>query len=701
MMRIATDMGGTFTDMIVEGHDGDVRLYKSPTTPAEPLVGVFAAVQLAADDAGMSMEDFLGRTDTFIHGTTRSLNAILTGHTARTALLTTEGHPDILTFREGGRGAPFDFTRPYPRPWVPRNLTFEVPGRMGADGAEIRPLDETAVKAIAEELVAGEVEAVAVCLLWSVVNPAHEARVADLLAEVAPDLPVTLSHRINPIVREYRRASSTAIDASLKPLMGSYLRGLRSELAAKGFRGRLLINTSAGGVQDAMDVAAAPIHTINSGPAMAPVAGRYYAGKDADSGLAIVADTGGTSYDVSIVRNGRIPVTQEAWIGERHAGQMTGFPGVDVRSVGAGGGSIAWVDAGGMLRVGPQSAGSEPGPACYGRGGVEPTVTDACLVLGYIDPAYFLGGRMTLDVAGGRRAVSTIAETLGLSAEEAAASILELATEHMVGAIDEITLNQGVSPQDAVLIGGGGAAGFNTVAIARRLGCRTVVVPALGAVLSAGGALMSELSSESARTLQTSTEQFDFAGVNGVVAALLADCEAFADGPGQNAIETRIEVFAEARYPSQAWELEVPLTTRSFETSEQVEQFTRDFHRVHREIFAIDDPGSPVEVVAWRARVRCRIHDRDLLPDASAGAGREVAARPVYVRSLGTVEVPVVPLDKLSTSQPAEGPLIIESPVTTIVVDLGARAVRTSTGSVLITLGETDAATESDEEICA
>lgn len=688
MMRIATDMGGTFTDLIVERGDGDVRLYKSPTTPGAPLVGVLNAVQLAAHDAGASVETFLGDTDTFVHGTTRSLNALLTGNTARTALLVTEGHPDILLFREGGRGAPFDFTRSYPRPWVPRSLTFEVPGRIGADGYEVRPLDEGLLKTIVDDLRAARVEAIAVCLLWSVVNPAHEERVGQILGDLAPDLPVTLSHQINPIVREYRRASSTALDASLKPLMGSYLRALQGELESRGFRGRLLINTSAGGVQDALDVAAAPIHTINSGPAMAPIAGRYYAHKDAESTVAIVADTGGTSYDVSIVRNGRIPVTQEAWIGERNAGQMTGFPGVDVRSVGAGGGSIAWVDAGGMLRVGPQSAGSEPGPVCYGRGGTEPTVTDACLVLGYIDADYFLGGRMHLDAPASRRAVGDIADKLGLSVDDAAAAIVTLATEHMVGAIEEITLNQGIAPQDAVLIGGGGAAGFNAVAIARRLGCRTVVVPALGAVLSAAGALMSELSSESARTLQTATDEFDFDGVNNVLLALREDCQQFADGPGANAISTDIELLAEARYPSQAWELEVPLHGATFNSCDDVDRLRADFHRVHREIFAIDDPDSEVEIVSWRARIRCRIHDRDLVPEPGDASGRDLARRSIYIGGVGAVEVPVVPLAALSQSEPTHGPLIIESPVTTVVVDPGTTAIRTATGSVRISLDE-------------
>ncbi|TWE28849.1 N-methylhydantoinase A [Prauserella muralis] len=686
MMRIATDMGGTFTDLIVERGDSGVRLYKSPTTPNEPLVGVFNAIQLAADDFGQTMSELLAGTDTFVHGTTRSLNAVVTGQTARTALLTTEGHPDILLFREGGRGAPFDFTRSYPRPWVPRDRTFEVPGRIAADGSEVRPLDEEAVKTIVERLREGEIEAVAVCLLWSVVNPAHEARVGELLAELAPGLPVTLSHEINPIVREYRRACSTVLDASLKPLMGAYLRALQGSLESRGFRGRLLINTSAGGVQDALDVAAAPIHTINSGPAMAPVAGRYYAGRDAGNAVAIVADTGGTTYDVSVVRDGRIPVTQEAWIGERHAGQLTGFPGVDIRSVGAGGGSIAWVDAGGMLRVGPQSAGSEPGPVCYSRGGTEPTVTDACLALGYLDGDYFLGGRMKLDVEGARRAVTRISGALGLTVEEAAAAILELATEHMVGAIEEITLNQGISAQDAVLVGGGGAAGFNAVAIARRLGCDTVVVPALGAVLSAAGALMSDLSAEWARTLRTSTDDFTYDDVNAVLAELQGECAAFADGPGANAISTTVELVAEARYPSQVWELEVPLRVATFAERADVEQLRSDFHRVHREIFAIDDSRSPVEIVGWRARVRCRMHDRGLLPDASGSADRALAHRPVYLRALGAVDVPVVPLALLSTTDPVPGPLIVESPVTTIVVNPGASAVRTATGSVLVRL---------------
>ncbi len=304
-------------------------------------------------------------------------------------------------------------------------------------------------------------------------------------------MPYTLSHALNPTLREYRRASSTAIDASLKPLMTSYLDSLDGRLREAGFGGRLLMVTSSGGVVDAADMGAAPIHSINSGPAMAPIAGRHYAALDGASENAVVADTGGTSYDVTLVRRGRIPVTRETWLGLEYEGHITGFPAVDVRSVGAGGGSIAWIDDGGLLHVGPQSAGADPGPVCYGRGGGAPTVTDACVVLGYIDPDYFLGGTMELDAAAARRAIDELlAQPLGLTVEEAAAAIMAVATERMVQAIEEITVNQGVDPRSAVLVGGGGAAGLNAVAIARRLGSRRIVIPQAGAVLSARGALM-------------------------------------------------------------------------------------------------------------------------------------------------------------------------------------------------------------------
>jgi N-methylhydantoinase A len=686
-MRLACDTGGTFTDLVVEAGK-ELRMYKASTTPADPVEGVLDALALAARDAGEPLERFLGRGETFIHGTTRAINAILTGNTARTAFVTTEGHPDILVIREGGRIEPFNFTVPYPEPYVPRALTFELPERIDATGRVVKALDEEAVRRVIERLQQKQVEAIGVCLLWSIANPAHERRVGELLAQHLPEVPFTLSHQLNPTLREYRRASSTCIDASLKPLMRDYLHSLERRLRAAGFAGRVLMVTSQGGIMDLDDVAEAPIHAIGSGPAMAPVAGRHYATCDAAADTAVIADTGGTSYDVSLVRGGTIPWTRETWLGQRFRGHMTGFPSVDVKSIGAGGGSIAWVDAGGLLHCGPQSAGSTPGPACYGAGGTAPTVTDCALLLGYIDPAFFLGGAMRLDAEAARRALERdVAEPLRLGLDEAAAAVLALATEKMVGAIEEITINQGIDPTSAVLIGGGGAAGLNAVAVARRLGCGRVIIPEVGAALSAAGALMSDLAAEYAQMAFMPSDRFDADAVNGVLESLERQCRGFIEGPGAGALEQEITFAVEARYPHQIWEIEVPLRVARFDGSKAVRALVEDFHAAHKQIFEISDPNSEIELVTWRARVRCRLREAgpgrlvESAPDAEIGG-----TRPVYFAASGWVDASVVRFERVAPETPVAGPAIVESSFTTVVVDPGAVATRTATGSLAITV---------------
>jgi N-methylhydantoinase A len=687
-MRLSADVGGTFTDLVVESDDGAFRMFKAPTTPADPVLGVLAAVDRAAAAFSLSRSDFLGGIGMFIHATTRSTNAILTNGVARTAFLTTEGHPDILLFREGGRLEPFNYTVPYPDPLVPRSLTFEVPERIGPTGEVIKPLGTASLLAIVERLRRQKVEAVGVCLLWSMLNPAHELLVGEVLAQHLPDVPVTLSHQLNPTIREYRRASSTCMDASLKPLMSSYLSGLQGRLEAAGFRGRLLTVTSLGSVMDAAAVAAAPIHSVKSGPSMAPIAGRHYALLDAGADTAIVADTGGTSYDVTLVRRGAIPWTRETWLGERYRGHMTGFPSVDVKSIGAGGGSIAWVDDGGMLNVGPRSAGSVPGPVCYGRGGTEPTVTDAALLLGYIDPDYFLGGTLALDAAAAAAAVEQqIAVPLGLGRHAAASAILDLASETMVHAIEEITVNQGIDPTNAVLIGGGGAAGFNAVRIARRLGARRVIIPAVGATLSAASALMSELSTEFGATSFTTSTAFDFTAVNRVLASLEARCKAFIAGPGTGNLDSSIEFFAEARYPHQIWEVEVPLAGSRFAGQADVDALTEGLHRAHEDLFSFRDAGSAIEVVAWRARVACRLPRPEQVSVAEGGStGFREGLRQAYFPGLGLVEVPIHHAERLAHGEVVTGPAIIESSFSTVVIDPGAVAERLASGSLSIQL---------------
>ena len=688
-MRFAVDTGGTFTDLIVEDDDDGLHMFKAATTPDDPIRGVLDSLQVAADDFGMELGALLAKADLFIHGTTHAINAIVTGNTAKTAFLTTEGHRDILVFREGGRMEPFNFTVPYPQPYIPRALSYEVPGRILSDASEMRPLDENRVIEILEDLKAKEVESVAVCLLWSIINSAHEDRVGELIAQHLPGVPYTLSHVLNPSLREYRRASSAAIDASLKPLMSAYMHNLTGRLSEAGFAGRVLIVTSQGGMMDASDIAEQPIHLINSGPSMAPVSGRYFAREDEGSDTAVIADTGGTTYDVSLVRRGRIPWTRETWIGQPYRGHMTGFPSVDVKSIGAGGGSIAWVDDGGMLHVGPQSAGAVPGPACYGQGGDKPTVTDASLVLGYLDPEFFLGGNMSLDMEASRAAIQRdVAAPMKMSLEEAAAAVISIATENMVQAIVDITVNQGIDPRDAILIGGGGAAGINSVAIGRRLGSERVIIPEVGAALSAAGAMMSDLHSQYTRTFFAKSESFDAAGVNGILDVLEASCNAFIDGPGQGSIDQTIEFFAEARYPEQVWEIEVPLASRRFESDADLEALVQGFHKVHEELFAIRDPDSGVEVVGWTASVKCRLREGE----SGSLAVRELEAttdrsRPVYFTGHGLVDATVRRFEAMNEGEVLAGPAIIESPFTTVVVDPGATAERRASGSLSIVPG--------------
>jgi N-methylhydantoinase A len=396
-----------------------------------------------------------------------------------------------------------------------------------------------------------------------------------------------------------------------------------------------------------------------------------------------VADTGGTTYDVSLVRDGRIPWTHETWIGTPHVGHMTGFPSVDVRSIGAGGGSIAAVDSGGLLTVGPRSAGAMPGPVCYGKGGTEPTVTDCALVLGHLDPTHFLG------------------KPLGLATEEAAASVIAVATENMVQAILDITVNQGIDPASAVLIAGGGAAGLNSTMIGRRLGCPSVLVPSLGAALSAAGALMSELTQLYRATRFVTTESFDFTAANEVLEQLQERGRRFIESAGLG--EGRIERAVEARYANQVWEIEVPLSMDRFTGEGDLARFVGAFHATHEAIFATRDQQSPVEIVGWTVRASCRLSGRstfdlargdlargDLARGDLARGGRAddlPAARRAYFGGTGFVDAPLHDFERLTVGHSIDGPAIVESPFTTIVVDPGARARKLASDSLLIEPG--------------
>jgi len=682
-LKVTCDVGGTFTDVVVSGGDA-VNIGKALTTPHDLVAGLRAALADVATAMGIELDELLGRTALFVYSTTQATNAILQGTTARTALLCTEGFPDVLVRREGGSMHPYDFSRPYPDPYIPRRLTFEIRERIGADGEVVTPLDEEHARGVLRELARLDVDAVAIALLWSVANGAHEDRLAAMCGELLPDVPVTCSHVLNPVLREYRRTSCAAIDASLKPLMQRHLGGVEEGLRDSGLRGRLVAATSMGGVLPIEHLAQRPIYAAKSGPSLAPIAARLYAQREFGAADAVVCDTGGTSFDVSLVREGSPVFTRETWLGEPFRGHHTGLASVDVRSIGSGGGSIAWIDRGGLLRVGPDSAGADPGPACYGRGGTRPTVTDAACVLGYLDPERFLGGHMRLDEQAAADVLTALGERLGLGAQEAADAVLTLAGEHMVGAIREITINQGVDPRDLAIVAGGGAAGLNIAEIARALECPRVLIPRTAGALSAFGGQYSDIVYETGFSLQTDSGDYDFAALQDAFAAIDARLGVFEDSLPAGLEGVHRERFLEARYAHQAWTIEVPLADRPVDELGDPGLIADEFHGLHQRLFATSDPGEVVEILQCRGRTVARPFTPVLGQIAGVRAAAGSRRRRVFFGHTGEVEVDVLDGGSLAPGTQIDGPVLVTEPTTTVVVPPQARLRTTQLGSYVL-----------------
>ena len=669
--RISVDTGGTFTDVVIADARGIAAIGKALTTPARIFDGMRTAIEVAAQELGLSGKVLLSQSDMLIYGTTRATNAVVTKSTAKTAFLTTRGFRDILVLKEGGKYDPHDYSYDYPPPYIPRRYTFEIDERIDAQGNVVHPLDQNQAREVVRTLAERHFEAVAVCLLWSIANGRHENEIARLIEEELPGVPYTLSHELVPIVREYRRASTTAIDASLKPLMQRHLREMEADLRAAGFAGELLIGTSGGGCQHVTEVAGRPVTMLKSGPAMAPVAGKAYITIEDLGRDAIVCDTGGTTFDVGLVRDGDLVYTRDSWLGRRWLGHMVAMSSVDVRSIGAGGGSIAWIDAGGLLRVGPQSAGAVPGPACYGAGGDQPTVTDACVVLGWFDPDYFNGGRMKLDAAAAHRVVEKLANALGRSVPATAFAIITIANELMIKAIHEITVSEGVNPRESVIVAGGGAAGLNILPIARELGCATTILPKTASAMSACGMQYSDIVFEQTRSRVTMSGSFDLDGVNAALAEIDAALDRFRGNlHGAERANVHKEFLVEARYKSQVWELDTPLPVARFRTPKDVAALVEAFHTVHDRVYAVRDEQSEVECVNWRGRIAIRLSKppKPLRKRIAARKPKPWARRAAYFGPDDLRKTPVFRGSELLPGAVIAGPAIIKEPTTTIVV---------------------------------
>ena len=685
--RVSVDTGGTFTDVVVADDRGRFTIGKALTDKKRAFNSIRAGLSVAAEQMGSDIDALLRDTTVFIYGTTRATNAIVERKIARTAFLTTFGFPDILLLKEGGKADPHNLSVEYPDPYIPRRFTYEVEERVSAEGDVETPLNEPALRKLLEIFPSEKIEAIAVCLLWSISNADHELRVGRLIEEMLPGVPYTLSHQLNPILREYRRASSTAIDASLKPLMQRYLSDLETDLRAAGYMNDILASTSFGGVMHLADVVKRPIFLVKSGPAMAPVAGLAYVEAENLPRDVIVCDAGGTTFDVSLVRDGAVEYSRDTWLGPQWTGDNLGMASVAVHSIGAGGGSIAWVDPGGLLRVGPHSAGSEPGPACYGRGGTEPTVTDAAVVLGHFDPKHFLGGRMQLDDAAAARVVSAFGEKLGLSVERAAWAIIAVANENMIQAIKALTINQGIDPTESVLIGGGGAGGLNIVPIAQELGCRTVLGPRTAGALSASGMQHSDIITEVGASRLTASDDFDFDGVNRALAEIDAHLDEFGERMRERGFaEQEKRYFVEARYRFQVWELDIQLPGSRFHGAGDVAALVAEFHQVHKRVFEVEDLDNAVECLNWRGRLVAKVKTAGLVKDK---ASTTLQATPHRVRAAyfhdSWMDTPIFLGDSLPTGSIIAGPAIIEEDTSTLVVYPGSIATVSQTGSYIVT----------------
>mgnify|MGYP001598136971 CR=1 FL=1 len=507
MYRVCVDVGGTFTDCLVLEEKGELRQFKSPTTPQDPSLGFLACLEKAAQHFRQPLATFLAEVDLLIHGTTLATNTLINENGAKTGLITTKGFRDIIEIRRGYKNIRVSmynvFVPPY-KPLVPRRYRMEVEERVLDSGEISTALNEDEVRAASAKLKEAGMESLAICFLHSYVNPQHERRAAEIAKTNFNGGYVTSSHDILPVWREFERFSTTVVSAYVGPVVERYLKALVKRLEDSGFRKNLLLMLSSGLVETVAHCTPRAVLLIGSGPAAAP-AGANYLGQAVDHQNLLSIDMGGTSLDVCLIREGEIPTTTESWVGEERVAVKM----VDIHSAGAGGGSIAWIDSLGLLRVGPHSAGAEPGPACYSKGGKNPTVTDADLLLGYVPADFFLGGEIQLSPERAEEAVKQVAHPLGMTVAQAAQAIFTTVNSFMADQITEVSTKLGYDIRDFALVGGGGAGPVHAAAIAELLSIPTVVIPSIAAAYSAFGMFAMDIGRNFARSYICGAKRID------------------------------------------------------------------------------------------------------------------------------------------------------------------------------------------------
>ena len=683
-VEIGVDIGGTFTDVVCRFADGTIRVFKTPTTPADPSAAVLQSIAFMADAWGVTPD----RISRFVHGTTVATNAVLERKGAVTGLLTTAGFRDVLEIGRQMRQAMYSVILAPETPvfLAPGARRQEVRERITAAGEVLLPLDEADVHTAVAKLVEAGVEAIAVSFLFSFLDPSHEQRARELIQQSHPDLAVSISSEVDPTFREYERTVVTAFDAYIKPVIERYLQQLEASLSAAGATPPLQIMQSRGGIAASVVVRERPVRLFLSGPA-AGVIGAQTIGRSAGQNELITLDIGGTSCDIALVSDGKPLVRTE--------GRIDGFPVrvpmVDVNAIGSGGGSIAWLDSAGGLRVGPHSAGAEPGPACYGRGGQDPTVTDAALILGYLNPDYFADGALTLDGDLARRVVSErLAEPMGLGVEAAARGILRVVNAQMAEGIRLVSVRQGLDPRHFVLVALGGAGPVHATALAADLSIGRVIVPRHPGVLSAGGLLAAPIEHEMTRAFTHPLADLPIASVRRELERLDRDCGALMAREGVAAAEIQVRHFADVCYIGQSYHLEVPLHV---DGRAPLTRLYDDFLAVHERVNG-HSTASPARLVNLRTIHQVAVPQP---VDAPADLAEEEplikGQRQIMLHDAETwLDAMVYNRAAMAEGLAVEGPAIIEQADTTTVIDPGWQGQVIAGGTILITRGGEEAA---------
>ncbi|MDF1601773.1 hydantoinase/oxoprolinase family protein [Mesorhizobium sp. YIM 152430] len=686
--RLGIDAGGTFTDFVLAEQAGGNRLYKALSTPADPTIAIRNGLSLIAEDLDVPLDEIIPNCDLCINGTTVGLNALIQHKGARTGLICTAGHEDSIEIRNGHKEDGYRYDADYPPAvmLVPRNLRKGVRERVLSNGEVRTPLTEDDVRAACEHFLKEGVESVAISFVWSVLHPEHERRAGEIVREMMPDAILTLGSTLYPQVREYTRTSTAVTNAYLAPTLKKYVGAVDAYFRSLGAKHPVRYFQSNGGLAIGEAMTDRSVYAINSGPASAPLAGLHVSAPFDETNV-ITIDMGGTSFDITLTHEGVTNLNKNI----DFLRYRIGVPMIQVETLGAGGGSIGWIDEMGLLQVGPQSAGSDPGPACYGQGGTEPTTTDVNLVLGYLNPDGLVGGRLPLDPEKAETAIRTkVAEPLGISLEKAAYGMFTIVNANMVNGIRRVSIERGYDPRDFVLVCAGGATGAHITALAREMGITRIIVPKLASGLCAFGQIISDVKYNYMATCPVRLDNEDaYRRVNTLFRDLEAEGQAHlkADGFGDDQI--RIKRSLDMRYVGQVHECTVEVD--NFEIgAETVERLKDAFHRRHEQLYTYAEPNNTVEIVNIESTLYglvAKPGDKALAKGGNVDTSLKGTRQAIFSADGKRRRVPVHDGARLGAGDVVTGPAIIEETTTTIVIEPGWRAELHESESYVVTRG--------------